>query len=447
MSEKKGIVKFIEFVLTRNIGTLVDCAVLWLFADLVFKGSYIGENIVSPTISFEVATFVNYLTSYFWIWSHRVKSSSRHVFWAHFVKYNFSSIFGFLLKMAFLLLFERLFGWHVVVCNLAALCISGIVNYFLAEKWVFRRREVRPKRELLSFEEVLGMIPKLNTRFGRHIVSMLMDLVGISRVNRLYDSVADDDGVDFTTSLLHAMGCDYLVGNAERLSSLPEGAFITVSNHPYGALDGIMLVNLIGHRRPDFKVMVNEFLNHIKAMRSVFITVNPTNENSQGVTGKSITGVREVLGRLRDNHPVGFFPAGAVSDLHLREHEIRDREWQESLLRVIRKAKVPVVPIRFFDGNSRLYYELGLLDWKVRLLRLPRELLNKNKGQHRVAIGPIISVEEQAQFADAQALGDYLRTAVYEMPLPEEFVPSSKLFSDAGKDGSVAQEEDVGERS
>lgn len=445
MGEKKGIVKFIQFVLTRNIGTLVDTGVLWLFADLVFKESYVGKNIISPTISFEVATFVNYLTSYFWIWSHRVKSPCKRVFWVHFIKYNISSIFGFLIKMSFLLLFQRLFGWHVVICNLAALCISGIVNYLLAEKWVFKRKDGRPTRELLSYEEVLQLIPKLNTKVGRRIVAFMMSALGMNKLNRLYDKAADDDGVSFTTSLLHAMGCDYLVGNAERLSALPKGAFITVSNHPYGALDGIMLVNLIGRQRPDFKVMVNEFLNHIKAMRSVFITVNPANADSQGVTGKSITGVREVLGRLKDQHPVGFFPAGAVSDLHLREREIRDREWQESLLRVIRKAKVPVVPIRFFDGNSRLYYELGLLDWKVRLLRLPREILNKHKGQHRVAIGPIISVEEQEKFADAQALGDYLRKEVYEMPLPDVLVPSSKLFAGAAKDKAPEPKEEKDE--
>ena len=438
MGEKKGIVKFLEFVLTRNIGTLVDCGVLWIFADCVFKGSYVGENIISPTISFEAAMFVNYLTSYFWIWRHRVAQSTTGVFWRHFIKYNFSSIAGFLVKMAFLLLFERLFGWHVVVCNLVALCISGLVNYFLAEKWVFRRRSAQLQHELLSRADVLEMLPKLNTKIGRRLASFVMNILGVSKVNRMYDAAYDDDPVAFTEKLLREMGCDYLVGNAERLQTLPQGAFITISNHPYGALDGIILVNTLGRMRPDFKVMVNEFLNHIKAMRSVFITVTPRTADSSSITATSISGVREVLSRLSQGHPVGFFPSGAVSDYHPRDHEIRDREWQDSLLRVIYRAKVPIVPIRFFDHNSRLYYELGLIDWKIRLLRLPREITNKHKGQHRLAIGSVISVEQQAQFADAQALGDFLRKAVYDMPLPETFISCSQLFGD--KEGSTQKE-------
>jgi putative flippase GtrA len=41
--------------------------------------------------------------------------------------------------MGFLLLFERLFKWDVVYCNLIALLISGIVNFLLAERLVFKK--------------------------------------------------------------------------------------------------------------------------------------------------------------------------------------------------------------------------------------------------------------------------------------------------------------------
>ena len=42
-------------------------------------------------------------------------------------------------QMLFLLLFERIFGWDVVWCNLSALLISGLANYFLTDVWVFRK--------------------------------------------------------------------------------------------------------------------------------------------------------------------------------------------------------------------------------------------------------------------------------------------------------------------
>ena len=89
--------------------------------------------------------------------------------------------------------------------------------------------------------------------------------------------------------------------------------------------------------------------------------------------------------------------------------------------------KVPVIPIRFFDKNSPFFYFLGLIDWRIRLLRLPSEVFNKRDRQQRLGIGEIISVGEQSQFADPLALGDYLRKKVYEMPLPDEFVPGKIL--------------------
>ena len=113
-------------------------------------------------------------------------------------------------------------------------------------------------------------------------------------------------------------------------------------------------------------VMVNEFLNLVGGLAPSWIAVNPKNELQKEVTARNIHGVREVLGHLAGGHPVGFFPSGAVSDLKLREMRIRDREWQEPVIRLIQKARVPIVPIRFFDHNSMWFYYLGLLDWRIR---------------------------------------------------------------------------------
>lgn len=426
--EATGLLRFVEFFLTRNIGTLVDCGVLWLLADLVFKDSYVGRNIVSPTISFEAAVLVNYVTSCLWIWAARIKDHSPRSFFRRFVAFNISSVMGFLVKMGFLLLFEHLFGWHVVLCNLAALTISGFFNYFLAEVWVFGKRRPRPEHELISREELATFTPLFSGVWGQRLAVFLMNLFNISKLNRLYDSVSDVEGVDFASHLLQRMGCDYLVGNAERLENLPEGAFITISNHPYGGLDGIVLVDLMGHRRPDYKVMVNEFLLHVKAMASTFITVTPKTDFATDNTSHNLSGVRGVITQLKEGHPVGFFPAGAVSNYIPRRRTIADREWQPSLIRLIQRSHVPIVPIRFFDRNSRFFYLLGLIDWRIRTLRLPSELLNKHCNRHRLAIGEVVTVEQQQAFGgDVKAFGDFLREKVYGMPLPDNLIHSSEL--------------------
>jgi putative flippase GtrA len=131
--------RFIKFVTSRMLGTLVDTAVLWLASTYLFH-SYTGIYIISPAISFEAAMFCNYVISYYWIWNHNIPQKSRHDFFIRLLAYNLSVLLGFGVKMVFLLMFERIFGWHVVYCNIAALFISGFVNFILSEKIIFKKQ-------------------------------------------------------------------------------------------------------------------------------------------------------------------------------------------------------------------------------------------------------------------------------------------------------------------
>jgi putative hemolysin len=273
---------------------------------------------------------------------------------------------------------------------------------------------------------------KLNSYFAterrRPFGEFLMRILSVERVNRLYDRNKSLRGVEFTTGLLNDIGVNYSIGNSERLHRLPAGPFITISNHPYGGIDGIMLVDLIGSLRPDYKVMVNSFLAMVRAMNEHFIKVTPVGNIKKNITAASINGVRETLSRLRAGHPVGFFPSGAVSDFSLSEMRIRDRRWQDSIVRLIRSAKVPILPVRFFNHNSAFFYFLGLIDWRIRLLRLPCEVFNKRKKQTRLGIGELITVGEQEKSPDFDSFYNLLRNAIYRMPIPHNFLPR-KLFN------------------
>ena len=240
-----------------------------------------------------------------------------------------------------------------------------------------------------------------------------MHILAIDKVNDLYRRNSIVNGPDFARAVLKDIGVEYEVLNPEVLKNLPDGPFITISNHPYGHLDGVILVDLFGHIRPDFKVMVNKFLGRIRTLDENFICVTPVGEERISPTKDSIQGIKDAVAHIRTGGALGLFPSGAVSDLNLKDRSIRDREWQEPVIRLIRKMNVPIVPVHFLDRNSNFYYSLGLIDWKVRLLRLVSEVFNKKGKQTRVAIGEIISSEEQAVFTDIREFGDYLRNKVY----------------------------------
>ena len=274
--------------------------------------------------------------------------------------------------------------------------------------------------------------PVFAGRKGKLLFDLAAGVTGIAKVNALHDRV-DTAGVPygppFAKAILEDLGVDFRIGNAERLDALPEGPFIVIANHIYGHLDGICLVDLIGHQRPEMKVMVNEMLTWIPGLAPNAIAVNPATAVSDGVSPTSVNGVKNALLQLRDGGPLCLFPAGAVADLKPRERwTIRERDWQDAAVRLIRKARVPVLPVRFFDRNSRFYYALGLIDYRVRFVRLFHELFNKRGTCPRVGIGAPISVEEQEQYTDLQAFKAFLRSSVYDLPLPESFTKRSELW-------------------
>lgn len=90
-----------------------------------------------------------------------------------------------------------------------------------------------------------------------------------------------------------------------------------------------------------------------------FICVPPTGIERTAPTRASIQGIREAVAHIRNGRCLGLFPAGAVSDLHLKEGHIKDREWQEPVIRLIMKMNVPIVPVHFLDRHSDFYFVSG----------------------------------------------------------------------------------------
>lgn len=276
----------------------------------------------------------------------------------------------------------------------------------------YSQYDVRP--DILNYDDLRKMIPALDGH--PRITAWLMKLLWLDRCNVDHAAVCDTPGPEVARRLLGErwhIKIDVTEGR-DVLDHLPEGPFITVSNHPFGAIDGIILIDLIGSRRPQFKVMVNMILNHISSMRPNFIAVDPSASTDPAKRAVSVAGIRAVLTQLRKGEPIGFFPAGSMSKTTLR-HGLQDRPWQDSVLQIIYKAKVPVIPVFFHGRNSRLCNIMGHVCWPLRSLMIPREMIKKSGKTVKVSIGNPVSVETQSQFDSPRALGDFLRTKTYEL--------------------------------
>ncbi len=269
------------------------------------------------------------------------------------------------------------------------------------------------KRTVLDAEDVMEMVPRL--RGHRKLIDRLLHILQIDRVNEVHDRFFDTPGVPFTQSLLKDFRITTRIDGLDVLDKLPEGAFITVSNHPFGALDGIKLISIIGQRRPEYKVMVNMILNRITAMRPNFIAVDQSASDDPAKKAVSMAGIREVMKQVRSGHPVGFFPAGAISKIN-RHGWLEDQEWKPVVMRLIAQLKVPVIPVFFHGTNSFMFNLLGRVSWVLRTMRLPSEVWRKCDTEMHVSIGDIITPEEIALHAGSEKeLGQWLKAKTFEL--------------------------------
>lgn len=268
------------------------------------------------------------------------------------------------------------------------------------------------KRTVLDYDDIRKMVPFFDGK--KRLVNFLLKFLSVDKVNWIHDHNCDTPGVPFTAGLLKDLNIKLRIDNEERLDNLPEGSFITVSNHPLGALDGIALIKIVGERRPKFKVMVNMVLNYISAMRPNFIAVDALASSDPKKKAVSMQGIKAAMMQVRSGEPMGFFPAGAVSKLKRNLH-IEDREWQPTIIRLIKQMKVPVVPIYFHTRNSWWFTFLGMLSWQLRTLRLPAEVFRKKNATMHISIGETISVEEIEKFDDLKLLGEYLKQKTFAM--------------------------------
>ncbi len=239
---------------------------------------------------------------------------------------------------------------------------------------------------------------------------LLMKVLKISTLNKIYDRNKHLKDLEFLNAILDEFQISFEIPEDD-LKRLPkDGAYITISNHPLGGIDGILLLKLMLEKEPNFKIIANFLLHRIDPMKPYIMPVNPFETHKDAKS--SVVGIKETLRHLSDGKPLGMFPAGEVSTYKDGKLMV-DKAWEEGAIKVIRKAQVPVVPIYFHAKNSRLFYLLSKLNPTLRTAKLPSELLTQKDRSIKVRIGKPISVAEQNEHASLEEYSEFLRRKTY----------------------------------
>ncbi len=245
------------------------------------------------------------------------------------------------------------------------------------------------------------------------IIPLLSRVARIDKVNELYADICKEEGLAAIDRLFQTLEVE-LEFDPKELDNIPKtGPFIVVANHPFGALDGLALIKAIAAIRPDFKVMANFLLQSVEPIKNHFLSVNPFEEMKGAYN--NIGGLKAALQHIEAGLPLGIFPAGEVSTFQGDLKTIADRKWQNSAIKIVKKSKVPVVPLYFDGANSRIFHLLGLIHPGLRTLALPSEMLKKKGKTIALRIGKPIAPKDLEMFTNADQLGRYLRAKTYAL--------------------------------
>jgi putative hemolysin len=245
---------------------------------------------------------------------------------------------------------------------------------------------------------------------GTTIGWLVLKTTKLSQLNKEYQKRKSLNGIDFIDSILEGFEIDFEIPEKD-LKRIPKsGAFITISNHPLGGIDGMILMKLLLHQRPDYKVIANFLLHRLDPLKPYIMPVNPFEDHKEAKS--SLGGIKQAISHLKNGKALGMFPSGEVST-YKDEKVIVDKPWDPAAMKLIQKAKVPVLPIYFHAKNSLFFYRLASMSDILRTAKLPSEMLSQKRRKIKVRIGNPISVQDQLEQTNLEAFTAFLRQKTY----------------------------------
>ncbi|MBO7563185.1 MAG: lysophospholipid acyltransferase family protein [Bacteroidales bacterium] len=247
---------------------------------------------------------------------------------------------------------------------------------------------------------------------GSLLAAMTMKIAGLDKLNELYDRLADYKGVEFADKVLEHLEITLNV-NTSALENIPkEGGLVITSNHPFGGLDGLAALSILGKVRKDVKILTNFILSKVPNVSDHFIPINTTYAFGK-FTAPTISGLRQAEEHLLKGGLLVIFPAGEVSSWNNQGKVVEDAEWMTYISRQVRRSKCPVIPMYFHGKNSKYFQWLGRISTKLSDLRFTGEIFDKKGKEIKVRIGSVIQHAELEKFQEDKIVAKFLRSRSY----------------------------------
>ncbi len=226
-------------------------------------------------------------------------------------------------------------------------------------------------------------------------IEWLTGKISIIRMIKKFEKRGAPQGQAFWRAALDTMGIDLLTPDEQLVNIPKEGPVVVVANHPHGLVDGMILADLIGRRRTDYKILTRDILTGIDEMAASYMISVPF-PHEPDAQRKSVEMRAKAMAHLKSGGVISLFPSGVVASSDSMLGPVIEREWNVFTAQLIRRSGAQVVPIYFPGRNSRAYQIANRISPLIRQGLLLHEVVRSCNKPQTPIVGEKISADRLA---------------------------------------------------
>ena len=191
--------------------------------------------------------------------------------------------------------------------------------------------------------------PKLARWIPGFIYRYLRKVAHQDWVNEMIRDYGHLKGYDFSVAMMKFFDLKVEINGKAYLPD--DGRYIFAANHPWGGLDGHIIMAMIGEKYGEdkYKFLVNDLLMNLKNLHGVFIPVNKHGKQGAQLAEKLDTA-------FKSDEQILTFPSGLVS--RKIKGQVMDLEWKKSFINKAKQYQRDIIPMHIGGENSNFFYRL-----------------------------------------------------------------------------------------
>lgn len=219
------------------------------------------------------------------------------------------------------------------------------------------------------------------------LINLIKRIIKQDGLNKLIIDNHDKNGIEFNNACMKDLNISYNIVNKENIPD--KGHFIFVSNHPLGAADVGVIIEMLSKKYKNIKTVGNKLLGNVENLKDILIEVGVFTKTDV----KSIKKMNDIY--ADKDVQIYILPSGMVS--RKDKGVIKDLPWKHSFIRNAVKFQRDIIPIFVDDRNTNKFYFIARLRkfFKIKLsiesLFIAGELFKKRNKTIPLIVGKVIS--------------------------------------------------------